>query len=211
MRPQTGRTTGTVIIMVTTHLGKFPVKKVNDIRDIIFDQMMADGALLYTEILFYLLVDRMNVPNGIASNLALDVHYGGRQVSSRGLKEVLVENRFELEQRQVTQFVKRFMKSSRVEVLDKSPTTWQMNGFSTFEPPYFAGYSRNDSKIENIQPRKKTTFAELINRRNILKHQISQKEQLIQDSMFEPTIINERNELKSRLEEITQELTNLHN
>lgn len=205
-----------MISVVTTHLGKFPLKKINDIRDIIFEEMMGrhvemmGGHLVNTEILYCYLVDKMNVGKMNAAALALKSHGGGRVVSSRGLKEVLIDNNYELEQRQVTQFIKRFLKSTRIEVLDGSPTTWQMNGFSTQEPPYLAGYERGGPEVVAIQTAEKDTFVELVNRRRELKTLIQQKEQHIQQDNIIPELISERNELKIELEDITHQLSNLH-
>ena len=196
--------------MVTTHLGKFPEPKINNIRDVIFDEMMAYGALLNTEVLYYFLIDRIGVGKSNATAFALKAHYGGKKVSSRTLKEILIDNNYELEQRQVTQFVKRFLKSSRIEVLDVTPTTWQMNGFSTQERPYIAGFKRGDVETADVRPSETDVFVTLVNQRRQLKVDIQQKEEQIRKE-FIPEVIMERNRLKAELDEITNKLLTIHN
>lgn len=141
--------------MATTNLGK--IKRVDRIRNAIYDVLM-EGMMnnninshifLDREVLFYLLLE-----HGISEEEALycttKIYGEGKQVVSRGLKETFACTSNELGQKQFTKFISKFMKSGRIELLNTSPYTWRMNGFSTFETPYIVGFEDKDkTRIKN--------------------------------------------------------------
>jgi len=132
---------------MSAHLGKMPVSRINKIRDAIFSELMNEDNLLFTEILYYVLRDN-GVPQITANRMALKIHNGGKIVNSAYLKEQLLHKyKSEHHVKQITAFVRRHMKSTRIEEIDAIVSTWQMNGFSTHELPYIAGYK--NELIEN--------------------------------------------------------------
>jgi len=194
--------------MVTTHLGKFCKShaKIDKIRSIIYNELVPHEGLLNTEVLFYVLVDKISVSPEVATDLALKVHGGGSQVTSAGISSALVGTSHELEQRQITMFMKRHMKSTRIQILKKTPYIWQMNGFSTFEPPFIAGFSRVDDQTS--VPVSQCDFSELVVRGNVLKEEINQlNEQLIVEA--EATLVIRKNELQSEYDEVCTQIQQL--
>lgn len=185
--------------MVTTHLGKYVEKRKNNIRSKIFDYMMGDGLLLNTEVFFYFLVDDLGIDREIATELAMSIHGGGRKVTSKGLEGELANTSYELEQRQITIFIKRYMKSSRIEVIKEEPYIWQMNGFSRLEAPYVSGFERRT--IEKVVSEKEDMRTELEKVEQII---ILYKEKF--DGLL-PDVVQERNRLKEEISNLIQEIS----
>lgn len=189
--------------MATTHLGK--IKRVDRIRNAIYDELM-EGMMntninshifLDREILFYTLLN-----HGITEKEALycttKIYGEGKQVVSRGLKETFACTSNELGQKQFTKFINKFMKSGRIELLDTSPYTWRMNGFSTHEEPYIVGFGK--TKATKIQEGKIETINKKI--KKIDKNLLKINEDIL-NGKIEPEIIKRRNFLikkKKRLQ-----------
>lgn len=193
--------------MVTTNLGKMPNWRQEKIIGKIYDILMSDGALLNTEVLYYFLVDDIGVPHSQATRMALKIHGGGREVNSRYIQDALLEDSdsekgVELERRQVAHLIKRFIKSTRVETLDKTPTCWRMNGFSTHEKPYISGYEREINKIRKERGKKLDT---LINKRESLKEELNQYEQQLSTG-FDITTIQRKIKIRNKIDRISQEI-----
>ena len=129
---------------MATHIGK--LKRVERVRNAIFNEMTDNmiesersQVFLDREILFYILLEHgVNVEN--ATYFTTKIYGKGRQITSRWLKEMFAGTSNEFSQNQFTIFINRYMKSGRIELLDKAPYIWRMNGFSTFQHPHIAGY-----------------------------------------------------------------------
>lgn len=143
---------------------KLSPQTVENWRGIIGEEMVGD--LIDAEVLFYYLYDKMGLKEGIkfyditdddsgrgkfigfcnAIGISLEIHNGGRKMYASEISRAVNRvRRNGLDRKQVHFFLKKYMKSSRIEVISKAPLVWQMNGFSTFERPYLAGYEREMS------------------------------------------------------------------
>jgi len=113
---------------------------VHKIRDAIWESMVEN--LLETEVLFYYLVEELGVHPSFAEEYAMDIFKGGGTITSCQIEGLTAQlgRRYELSPKQAWVFMKRNLNSSRIQVIDTSPNVWEVNGFSTFEPPYIAGY-----------------------------------------------------------------------
>ena len=127
---------------MTTHLGKRDAKRLERIRDIVSEELM--GQLIFSETLFYVLIDEIKLEIDDANALAMKIFSGE---NSRDAKELAIATQedgiqYGVSARQMPFFMKRFVRSTRIKMLDTNPLQWQMNGFKTFERPYICGYER---------------------------------------------------------------------
>ena len=202
--------------MATTNLGK--IKRVDRIRNAIYDELM-EGMMnnnidshifLDREILFYTLLNH-NVTEKEALYCTTKIYGEGRQIVSRGLKETFACTSNELGQKQFTKFISKFMKSGRIEILDTSPYTWRMNGFSTHEEPYIAGFESKEGrkirleiqKIENPKKKIENTKRKLI----IVDKKILKINKKILNGNIEPEIITTRKSLFERKKMLQHKLS----
>lgn len=129
--------------MVSTHLGKLSGERTDTLREIIGEEMI--GQLVEAETLFYTLVDVIGVGSQTAQLLVRCCFNGGAKVNAKKITDITMDIKgktYHLSTRRVHRFMKTHMKSTRIELISIQPQVWQMNGFSTFEPPYIAGYAR---------------------------------------------------------------------
>jgi hypothetical protein len=131
---------------MTTNIGKRDIKRLYRIRDLIGEAML--GQLIEAETLFYTLVDEVGLKSEEAEALSLKMFSGGYAYDSKELASIAQEDgiQFGLSSRQMPFFIKRFVKSTRIQALDTNPAQWRMNGFKSFEPPYICGYERPSIK-----------------------------------------------------------------
>jgi hypothetical protein len=151
---------------MTTHIGKRDVKRLFRIRDIVSEAMI--GQLIESETLFYTLVDEVGLKPDEAEALSLKMFSGGYSIDAKELASIAQENgiQFGLSSRQMPFFVKRFVKSTRIQTLDTNPIQWRMNGFKTFEPPYICGYER--ASIKSLSEERQHVLTKLDNLNKIL-------------------------------------------
>lgn len=177
--------------MVSTHLGKLSEGRINTLRGAIGEDMI--GQLVEAETLFYAIVDVIGVGPQTAQEIVLYCFSGGDKVSAKRISDVTNEIKgktYGFSTRRVHQFMKRYMKSTRIELISKQPQVWQMNGFSTFEPPYICGYERS-------------TIESLMKHRNEIKQKIDAFNEEIStfpDNFVE--LVHERQELQEKYENI---------
>ena len=123
-------------------LGKWSDKTLDNIRSEVGEQLL--GQLVETETLFYVLTDILGMSNDCARHFAMRFFSGGRVFDSKEVSSIISREwkAYELNPKQATRFIKRFMKSSRINQIDESPIVWELNGFSTNQPPFIAGFER---------------------------------------------------------------------
>lgn len=160
---------------MATHLGKRDATRMMKLRDVIGEHMTE--TLLESEILFYYLLDSCNMNLEQAKELAVYIHKGGKKMNANAISDITesVGVYYELSTRQINAFMKEYMKSTRIQIVDDMPKTWQMNGFSRYEEPYIAGYCRE-------------TFASLVEEKEGLQNKINKLNVKIQEF---PNNINE--------------------
>ena len=123
-------------------MGTWSDRTINNIRSEVGEQLL--GQLIETEVLFYVLTDTLGLDNDSASFWAMKIFKGGKIFDGQLVSDI-INNRwtaYELNPKQASRFVKRHMKSSRINQIDESPIVWELNGFGTNQPPYLAGYER---------------------------------------------------------------------
>jgi len=218
---------------MATNLGK--IKRVEKIRNIIFDEMM-EGLMdkdlnshifLDREILFYTLLEH-GLKQDEANLLATKIYGEGKQIVSNGLKDIFSEEKNGLGRNQITKFIGRYMNSKRVELIKEIPYTWRMNGFSTFESPYIAGYSnllyekeqelkkqkRKEQELFRIKQEeiemKKIEKRITIKKHNDYLREINQElnsiKNQIENGKIEPEIIRRRNDLMKKKSQLNYKL-----
>lgn len=113
---------------------------VDKIRDAIWEDML--GNLIETEVLFYHLVEEQGIAPLFAEIYAMDICRGGGNITSSQIESLTSQlgRRYAISSKQAWKFMIKYLKSSRIQILDGKAVIWQVNGFSTFEPPYIAGY-----------------------------------------------------------------------
>lgn len=137
------------------------------LRSRIGEEML--GNLIEAEVLYYVFKDVIGVEDVMLYELGIDEGNisgkkigkknatelalvlsggGGKRVDASSLSKMLyVYNKcYALTPKGVGRFMSsHMMKSSRVEmIVVNHRRTWEMNGFSTEEPPYIAGYERGN-------------------------------------------------------------------
>ena len=142
--------------------GKLTEEKIDDILSQIGECML--GNLIETEALYYVIQDVVGFEHDVlffdvkpnnnggfemkklgskdATELALHIHGGGKTTNAKTISEN-IEQKFN--SRKVSSFIRIFMDSSRVQVMEDrrgKKMTWEMNGFSTHERPHIAGFQR---------------------------------------------------------------------
>lgn len=131
--------------MRSTHLGSMGKDRINKTIDIVGEYMMHN--LVITETLFYTLLDIVGLEKEYAEHIALKICGGGRKVTAASVSSVTQDmgsRTYGLSSKQAAIFMKRHMKSSRIQLLSSNPKVWLMNGFSTLEKPFIAGDARED-------------------------------------------------------------------
>ena len=122
------------------HISQRDGKTVDKIRSAIWEDMLDN--LIITEVLFYHLVEEQAVSPLFAEMYALDLCGGGGKITSSQIEGLTSDlgQRYSISSKQAWKFMRRYLKSSRIEIIDENPNVWQVNGFSTFERPYISGY-----------------------------------------------------------------------
>ena len=113
---------------------------VNNIRAEIWEDMLDE--LVITEVLFYHLVEEHGLQPRLAEFYALGIFRGGGKMTSCKIEGITADmgRKYAISSKQAWKFMLRYLKSSRIQIIDEHPNVWQVNGFSTFERPYIAGY-----------------------------------------------------------------------
>jgi hypothetical protein len=179
---------------MTTNIGKRDIKRLYRIRDLIGEAML--GQLVEAETLFYALVDEVGLKSEEAETMALKMFTGGYTVDAKELASIAQESgiQFGLSSRQMPFFIKRFVKSTRIQTLNTNPAQWRMNGFKSFEPPYICGYERPSIKslteerqlvIKKIEDVNKilTTWPENITTLYIEKTQLNDRLEILNEKI----------------------------
>lgn len=131
--------------MRSTHLGSMGKDRINKTIDVVGEHMMSN--LVTTETLFYTLLDVVGLEKEYAEYVSLKLCGGGRKVTAASVSSITQEmgsRTYGLSSKQAAIFMKRHMKSSRIQLLSSNPKVWLMNGFSTLEKPFIAGDARED-------------------------------------------------------------------
>jgi len=123
-------------------MGKWSEKTINNVRSEIGERLLDE--LIETETLFYVLTDILGMDNHSASFWAMQCFRGGMIFDGQLISDMVCERwkAYELNPKQATRFIKRFMKSSRIIQVDESPIVWELNGFGSNQPPFIAGFER---------------------------------------------------------------------
>ena len=128
------------------NIGSWNDKKVMHSQLMVGEVMMGGMNLINSEVLYYVLKDVIGLDQESATAMALKVHNGGKKVSPKSVSIIFNERTHHgLYPRQATRFMKHYMRSTRINQIDENPSIWQMNGFSTEEPPYIAGFERQEA------------------------------------------------------------------
>jgi len=125
---------------VAKTVGQKDGNTVDNIRSVIWEDMLDE--LVITEVLYYYLVEEHGLKPLLAEYYAMEVFRGGGTMTSCRIETITSEmsRKHEVSSKQAWKFMLRYLKSSRIQIIDEHPNVWQVNGFSTFEPPYIAGY-----------------------------------------------------------------------
>lgn len=127
--------------------GKLKPKTINNIRLEVGENIL--GNIISTEVLFYVLTDTLGMSNSDARFWTLQLNkkdgFGGGEIFTGDTVSNIICERwtaYELNPKQASRFVNRYMKSTRIIQIDKQPYKWKYNGFGIDQSPYIAGFER---------------------------------------------------------------------
>ena len=177
--------------------------RLKKMRDVAFE-LLAENTVI-SETLFYTLVDSLGMDADDAAAVVKKVH-PPRSHSAYGISQA-IENAtvYGISPRQVPPFMKKYAKhSSRIKTIrsNNSNLCWVMNGYETLEPPFIAGFSR-----ENLSA--------LCDEKIILEQKIKRLNKLIlecEDSQPIENLSKTKQQLSTRLEVVKERIRlKLHN